>query len=103
MSVHLCGSHQFCFRVCAVTPHQCRLGDLTYAGRITVDVRYVMDRRIVTAKGVEIGLMPLMLRSSNCVLTGKSLAELAKASRLQVARAVALRGFLWTRVALHVS
>ena len=63
-----------------MTPHGCRLRDLTYAGRIYVDVKYVMDRKIMTAKNVPIGLMPLMLRSSRCVLHGKNNAEMAKAS-----------------------
>jgi DNA-directed RNA polymerase III subunit RPC2 len=64
--------------LCAVTPHACRLRDLTYSGKIYVDVKYVLDRRIMMQKDVVIGTMPLMLRSSKCVLRGKSLAEMAK-------------------------
>ncbi|KAK2509216.1 hypothetical protein MC885_000163, partial [Smutsia gigantea] len=40
---------------------QCRLRDMTYSAPITVDIE-----------------MPIMLRSSNCVLTGKTPAEFAK-------------------------
>jgi DNA-directed RNA polymerase beta subunit len=69
-------------RVVTVTPHVCRLRDLTYAGRIFVDVRYVMDRKILTARNVPIGMIPIMLRSSNCVLTGKTPSEMAKVRRM---------------------
>ncbi|RUP47964.1 DNA-directed RNA polymerase III subunit RPC2 [Jimgerdemannia flammicorona] len=60
------------------TPHECRLRDLTYAGNIYVDVEYVRGRQIVRKKGVNIGRMPIMLRSSHCVLTNKKDVELAK-------------------------
>lgn len=35
-------------------------------------------KQLVIRKGVCIGRMPIMLRSSNCILTGKSPDELAK-------------------------
>ncbi|KAL0488000.1 DNA-directed RNA polymerase III subunit RPC2 [Acrasis kona] len=60
------------------TPQQCRLRDLTYAAPIMVDVEYTRGKKIVTRKGVQIGKMPIMLRSSHCVLRGKSTEELAK-------------------------
>ncbi len=75
-----------------MTPHGCRLRDLTYAGRIVVDVKYVMDRRVVTAKNVPIGLMPLMLRSSKCVLRDKGRAEMAKVGSLRLWQRVRERG-----------
>ncbi|KAF9579226.1 DNA-directed RNA polymerase III core subunit ret1, partial [Lunasporangiospora selenospora] len=60
------------------TPQECRLRDLTYSANIYVDIEYVRGRQIVRRKGVPIGRMPVMLRSSHCVLTGKNELELAK-------------------------
>lgn len=51
-----------------VTPQECRLRDLTYSAPIYVDVEYVRGRQIVLKKGVLIGRVPMMLRSSHCVL-----------------------------------
>ncbi|CAK9196787.1 unnamed protein product [Sphagnum troendelagicum] len=70
-----------------ITPHQCRLRDMTYAAPISVDVEYTRGREIVVRRGKEgkqegalvIGRMPLMLRSCRCVLSGKNEAQLAKA------------------------
>lgn len=53
-----------------VTPHDCRLRDLTYAGEILVDVTFVRQNEVVSKKGVLIGRMPIMLKSSICVLNG---------------------------------
>ena len=67
-----------------ITPQQCRLRDMTYAAPVTVDVEYTRGKEIVTntAKngvgGVTIGRIPLMLRSSRCILTGKSEEQLAR-------------------------
>ncbi|KAI8967422.1 DNA-directed RNA polymerase III subunit RPC2 [Mycotypha africana] len=60
------------------TPHECRLRDLTYSANIYVDVEYTRGRQIVKRKNVMIGRLPIMLRSSHCVLTGKNEAELAR-------------------------
>ena len=60
-----------------VTPHECRLRDLTYSAPIRVNVRYTRGRQIVRHNGVLIGRVPVMLRSCRCVLRGKSDAELA--------------------------
>ncbi|POG68918.1 DNA-directed RNA polymerase [Rhizophagus irregularis DAOM 181602=DAOM 197198] len=60
------------------TPHECRLRDLTYSGNICVDIEYVRGKKRVVRKNTIIGKMPIMLRSSKCVLTDKSEAELAK-------------------------
>ena len=62
----------------SITPQQCRLRDMTYAAPITVDVEYTRGKEVVTRKGVVVGRMPLMLRSSHCVLYGKTEPELAK-------------------------
>ncbi len=61
-----------------VTPQECRLRDMTYAAPIYVDVEYVRGSSLVRAQNVCIGRMPVMLRSSKCVLRGKSEGELAK-------------------------
>ncbi|KAL7545885.1 hypothetical protein ACHAWF_009241 [Thalassiosira exigua] len=60
------------------TPFQCRLRDCTYSAPIYVNVRYTRGRQIVVKKKVVIGRMPIMLRSSNCLLRDKSERELAK-------------------------
>ncbi|XP_024537767.1 DNA-directed RNA polymerase III subunit 2 isoform X1 [Selaginella moellendorffii] len=67
-----------------ITPQQCRLRDMTYSAPISVDIEYTRGKDIITRKGKDgqgaqvIGRMPVMLRSSRCILTGKSDAELAK-------------------------
>ena len=61
-----------------ITPHECRLRDITYAAPILVDIEYTRGNQRVIRKGLPIGRMPIMLRSSNCVLTGKSPAQLAR-------------------------
>lgn len=62
----------------ALTPQECRLRELTYGAPIYVDVEYVRGKQIVSRKGIVIGRMPLMLRSSHCVLRGKNDQELAQ-------------------------
>ena len=61
-----------------VAPHECRLRDMNYSAPITVDIEYTRGNQRVIRKGLPIGRMPIMLRSSNCILTGKSPKELAK-------------------------
>uniref|UniRef100_H2Z7Q0 DNA-directed RNA polymerase subunit beta n=1 Tax=Ciona savignyi TaxID=51511 RepID=H2Z7Q0_CIOSA len=78
-----------------VTPHECRLRDMTYSAPITVDIEYTRGQQRIIRKALPIGRcntcfnhinhppiytprMPIMLRSSNCVLTGKNAVELAK-------------------------
>ncbi|XP_011169543.1 DNA-directed RNA polymerase III subunit RPC2 isoform X1 [Solenopsis invicta] len=68
------------------TPHECRLRDLNYSAPIEVEIEYVRNNpdnkegggKQRTWKKVVIGMMPIMLRSSNCVLTKKSESQLAK-------------------------
>lgn len=59
-----------------VTPNECRLRDMTYAAPILVDFEYVRGRQRVIRRGVNIGRMPVMLRSSKCVLYNKTPAEM---------------------------
>jgi len=56
-------------------PHMCRLRDLTYAAPIYVDVIYWKGDRKIRKRDVEIGLLPVMLRSNLCALSGKSEEE----------------------------
>lgn len=65
-----------------LTPHQCRQSDTTYAAPIYVNIEYVIGShgQITPAnkKKVIIGRMPIMLRSTCCVLYGKDEEELAR-------------------------
>ncbi|KAJ3402281.1 DNA-directed RNA polymerase [Chytriomyces confervae] len=61
-----------------ITPQECRLRDTTYASSIVVDMEYTRGGQIVKKRNVEIGLMPIMLRSCRCVLVGKNPAEYAE-------------------------
>jgi DNA-directed RNA polymerase III subunit RPC2 len=64
------------------TPQECRLRDITYSAPISVDVVYTKreSNKIMqySQKDVVIGRMPIMLRSSHCILSNKSEEELAK-------------------------
>ncbi|KAI9099999.1 hypothetical protein DFS34DRAFT_579045 [Phlyctochytrium arcticum] len=61
-----------------LTPMECRLRDVSYAGTILVDIEYVRGKQLVKKRGIEVGRMPIMLRSNNCCLTGKSPEEMVK-------------------------
>ncbi|XP_055374306.1 DNA-directed RNA polymerase III subunit RPC2 [Condylostylus longicornis] len=60
------------------TPHECRLRDVTYSAPITVDIEYTRGHQRIIRNNLLIGRMPIMLRSSNCILSGKSEYELSK-------------------------
>jgi DNA-directed RNA polymerase beta subunit len=60
-----------------LNPQMCRLRDLTYSAPIAVDVEYTRNKQRVVRKNLIIGRIPMMLRSSRCVLNGKSDKELA--------------------------
>mmetsp|Transcript_24104 Transcript_24104/g.35798 ORF Transcript_24104/g.35798 Transcript_24104/m.35798 type:complete len:474 (+) Transcript_24104:112-1533(+) len=57
------------------TPFQCRLRDATYSAPIYVNIRYTRGRQIVVKKKVIVGRIPIMLRSSKCLLNGKTERE----------------------------
>ncbi|XP_050737527.1 DNA-directed RNA polymerase III subunit RPC2-like [Eriocheir sinensis] len=60
-------------------PHECRLRDITYSAPVMVDVEYMRGDHRIFRRDIPIGRMPIMLRSSNCVLSEcGSHAELAK-------------------------
>lgn len=61
-----------------VIPNECRLRDATYAAPILVDVSYWRGIREIRRKGVMIGRLPMMLRSSQCMLSGKDEKEMAR-------------------------
>ncbi|KAH6911964.1 DNA-directed RNA polymerase [Coprinopsis sp. MPI-PUGE-AT-0042] len=60
-----------------VTPHECRLRDTTYSAPIIVTIQYTRGKSIVQ-RNVNIGRLPIMLRSNKCVLTGRTEAQLAR-------------------------
>ena len=59
-------------------PQECRLRDNNYSAQVRVDVEYTVGLRRIIKRGVNIGRMPIMLRSKRCMLYGKSDAELVK-------------------------
>lgn len=59
-------------------PHECRLRDMTYSAPIYVDIEYTRGRNIIMHKDVEIGRMPVMLRSNKCILHESDEAMMAK-------------------------
>ncbi|KAF2478648.1 hypothetical protein BDY17DRAFT_272988 [Neohortaea acidophila] len=60
-----------------VTPNECRLRDMTYAAPIYVDIVYPKQSGKHTIRDICIGRLPIMLRSSKCVLNGRSDSEMA--------------------------
>ena len=63
-----------------ITPNECRLRDLTYAAPILVNIEYSRGKQIVRRRHVTIGRMPIMLRSSKCVLAGKTEGQMSTLS-----------------------
>ncbi|KAL2314777.1 DNA-directed RNA polymerase III subunit RPC2 [Schizosaccharomyces pombe] len=61
----------------SISPHECRLRDLTYGANIYVDIEYTRGKQVVRRRNVPIGRMPVMLRSNKCVLSGKNEMEMA--------------------------
>lgn len=62
----------------SVTPHECRLRDTTYSAPINVTIQYTRGKKIIKRHNVNIGRIPIMLRSNKCSLTGKDDAQLAR-------------------------
>ena len=60
------------------TPQECRLRDVSYCAAITVDIEYMRGQQRVVRSNLTIGKMPIMLRSKNCTLYGKSYDELIR-------------------------
>lgn len=57
------------------TPQECRLRDLTYAAPIYVDLEFPRSGVMEVKRDVQIGRMPIMLRSEKCVLAHKNETE----------------------------
>ena len=64
--------------VSTVSPNECRLRDSTYAAPIRVNVAYWRGQREVRKRGVLIGRIPMMLRSSKCVLASATEEDMAQ-------------------------
>ncbi|KAG1839326.1 hypothetical protein DFJ58DRAFT_812683 [Suillus subalutaceus] len=62
----------------SITPHECRLRDITYSAPILVTIQYTRGKNVVRRPNVNIGRLPIMLRSNKCVLTGRNEAQLAR-------------------------
>ncbi|PFH31055.1 DNA-directed RNA polymerase III RPC2 [Besnoitia besnoiti] len=54
-----------------LTPRICRIREITYAAPVFVDAEYSKGDEIIRRKNVEIGSIPVMLKSQVCVLHGK--------------------------------
>jgi hypothetical protein len=65
------------FMTTTITPFQCRLRDCTYSAPLFVNVKYTRQRQIIIKNGIQIGRIPIMLRSEKCILNGKNPQELA--------------------------
>jgi DNA-directed RNA polymerase III subunit RPC2 len=62
-----------------ITPQECRLRDITYSAPIYVNFRYTRGRdELVIRNNVIIGRMPIMLRSSHCILANATEEQMAK-------------------------
>eukprot|EP00917_Polyrhabdina_sp_WS-2016_P007527 GHVP01016885.1.p1 GENE.GHVP01016885.1~~GHVP01016885.1.p1 ORF type:complete len:1169 (+),score=208.31 GHVP01016885.1:1983-5489(+) len=59
-----------------LTPMLCRKRDITYSSPILVDVEVYREDKSIRRQNVEIGRMPVMLKSCVCVLSGKSPEEM---------------------------
>lgn len=63
--------------VSSITPNECRLRDMTYAAPVFVDIEYLRGKQKVRRRHIPIGRLPVMLRSSKCVLAQRSGDEMA--------------------------
>ncbi|UYV64305.1 POLR3B [Cordylochernes scorpioides] len=59
-----------------ITPQECRLRDITYAGRIWADIEYSFGNQSAKRARVTLGRLPIMLRSKLCHLYGASKDEM---------------------------
>lgn len=59
-----------------ITPMECRLRDMTYSAPIVVDIAFTRDKMKVVRKDVLLCRIPVMLKSSRCVLRGANNAQM---------------------------
>ncbi|KAG1740148.1 beta and beta-prime subunits of DNA dependent RNA-polymerase [Suillus paluster] len=52
----------------SITPHECRLRDITYSAPILVTIQYTRGKNVVRRPNVNIGRLPIMLRSNKSQL-----------------------------------
>lgn len=57
---------------------------MTYSAPILVDIKYRKGNNLVIRRNIPIGRLPIMLRSSKCVLNSKSELELARLNECAV-------------------
>lgn len=50
---------------------------MTYAAPIRVDIKYIRGKKLIARKGIPIGRLPIMLKSSKCRLAGKNDRQMA--------------------------
>lgn len=67
----------FALSECDLTPHECRIRDLTYSAPIYVDIEFTKGHNVYSRKDLVIGRMPLMLGCTNCILDNKSISQLS--------------------------
>ena len=60
------------------SPQECRLRDMSYSAPIKVDIEYTLGQRKLIKRDVVVGRMPIMLKSSKCILHGVSDEMLAR-------------------------
>ncbi|KAI9836194.1 MAG: DNA-directed RNA polymerase III subunit [Sarea resinae] len=60
-----------------ITPNECRLRDMTYAAPVFVSIEYTRGKSVVKRSNIPIGRLPVMLRSSKCILNNRSEREMA--------------------------
>lgn len=68
-------------------PQECRTRDLTYAANIYVDIEYMRNKQVVVKRNLCMGKMPIMLRSSHCLLSAEK-NELIESKETQRKRLV---------------
>ncbi|VDM55930.1 unnamed protein product [Angiostrongylus costaricensis] len=78
-----------------ITPQECRLRDITYAAPINVDVEYIRGNQRVIRRDLTIGRMPIMLRSSKCIL--KDLVLSSTSEKKSMTYVIARRNKYWLR------
>eukprot|EP00913_Durusdinium_trenchii_P030439 g28514.t1 len=78
------------------SPHMCRLRDLTYAAPIYVDVIYWKGDRRIRKRDLEIGMLPVMLRSNLCAFV-TSHSEDNKSRTVVVANPLARKKGLYVK------
>ncbi|WRT68129.1 uncharacterized protein IL334_005104 [Kwoniella shivajii] len=61
-----------------LTPMECRLTDSTYMAPIHVDIEFQGEDKKIKQRNVQIGMLPVMLRSDLCHLNRKNEPELAR-------------------------